>query len=147
MDDRSSVAPPITQEMIHLFDEYTHVSLDRRAFLDNLAKLTGSMSAAVAAAALMASNAQAQGLVTEDDPRLITEDVTFPGSRGEMQGYLAMPKEGGPFPAVVVVHENRGLNPHIRDVARRVALEGLSPRFSCTTTTAGNGPPSLGMAR
>ena len=133
MDDHARTKTPrITQEMIHLFDEYTHVSLDRRAFLDNLAKLTGSMSAAVAAAALMASNAQAQGLVAEDDERLTTGDVTFPGARGEMRGYLAMPKEGGPFPAVIVVHENRGLNPHIRDVARRMALEGfiaLAPDF------------------
>lgn len=132
MDDHSTEAPAITQEMIDLFDDYTHVSLDRRSFMDNLAKLTGSMSTAVAAAALMASNAQAQGLVAEDDARLVTEDVTFPGGRGEMQGYLAMPSEGGPFPAVVVVHENRGLNPHIRDVARRVALEGfiaLAPDF------------------
>ena len=133
MDDHARTKTPrITQEMIHLFDEYTHVSLDRRAFLDNLAKLTGSTSAAVAAAALMASNAQAQGLVAEDDERLTAGDVTFPGARGEMRGYLAMPKEGGPFPAVIVVHENRGLNPHIRDVARRMALEGfiaLAPDF------------------
>lgn len=126
MDNRAQAeAPKITQEMIHLFDEYTHVSLDRRKFLDNLAKLTGSMTTAVAAAALMASNAKAQGLVAEDDARLTVSDVTYPGARGEMKGYLAMPKEGGPFPAVIVVHENRGLVPHIKDVTRRMALEGF----------------------
>ena len=132
MDDRPNDAPRITQEMIALFDDYTHLSLDRRKFLDNLAKLAGSMSAAVAAAGLMASNAKAQGLVSETDERLAIEAVTYPGAKGEMQGYLAAPKEGGPFPAVIVVHENRGVNPHIKDVTRRVALAGflaLAPDF------------------
>ncbi|CAN7192650.1 dienelactone hydrolase family protein [Devosia sp. LjRoot16] len=130
MDERDT--PPISQEMINLFDDYTHLSLDRRKFMDNLAKLAGSMSAATVAAALMASNAKAQGLVPEDDARLVTEDVAYPGAKGEMRGYLAYPAEGGPFGAVIVVHENRGLNAHTRDVARRVALEGfvaLAPDF------------------
>lgn len=125
MDERDSDAPKITQEMIALFDDYTHLSLDRRKFLDNLAKLAGSMTAATAAAALMASNSQAQGLVSETDERLEIEDVTYPGAKGEMKGYLAVPKEGGPLPAVIVVHENRGLNAHIKDVTRRMALEGF----------------------
>lgn len=125
MTERSEDTPRITQEMISLFDDYTHLSLDRRKFMDNLAKLAGSMTAATAAAAVMASNAKAQGLVSETDERLSIEDVTYPGAGGEMQGYLAMPKEGGPFPAVIVVHENRGLNAHIKDVARRMALEGF----------------------
>ena len=118
-------APRITQEMIALYDDYTHLSLDRRKFMDQLAKLAGSMSAATAAAALMAADAQAQGLVGEDDERLSIETVTYPGGEGEMSGYLVAPREGGPFGAVIVVHENRGLNAHIRDVARRVALEGF----------------------
>jgi carboxymethylenebutenolidase len=131
-DKREASSPVITQEMIALFDDYTHVSLDRRKFMDNLAKLAGSMSAATAAFALMAANAHAQGLVPETDERLTTETVTYPGASGEMRGYLARPKAGGPFPAVIVVHENRGLNAHIKDVARRVALEGflaLAPDF------------------
>jgi carboxymethylenebutenolidase len=129
---REDQAPEITQEMIALFDDYTHVSLDRRKFMDNLAKLAGSMSAATAAFALMAADAHAQGLVSETDERLATETVTYPGANGEMSGYLARPREGGPFPAVIVIHENRGLNAHIKDVARRVALEGflaLAPDF------------------
>lgn len=130
MDERDT--PQISQEMINLFDDYTHLSLDRRKFMDNLAKLAGSMSAATVAAAMMSSNAKAQGLVPEDDARLIIEDVTYPGAKGEMRGYLAYPAEGGPFGAVIVVHENRGLNAHTKDVARRVALEGfvaLAPDF------------------
>ena len=133
MDDRAQAeAPKVTQEMISLFDDYTHVSLDRRKFLDNLARLTGSMSAAIAAAALMASNTQAQGLSSETDERLTISDITYPGAKGEMKGYLAMPAEGGAFPAVIVVHENRGLNAHIKDVTRRLAIEGfvaLAPDF------------------
>lgn len=125
MDDRAEQDPKITQEMIHLFDDYTHSSLDRRKFMDSLAKLAGSMSAATAAAALMASNAQAQGMTSEADERIEAGDIAYPGARGEMKGYLAVPKAGGPFGAVIVVHENRGLNPHIKDVARRMALEGF----------------------
>ena len=130
--EQTPEAPRITQEMIQLFDDYTHLSLDRRKFMNNLAKLAGSMSAATAAAAMMASSAQAQGLTSDDDERLETADVTWPGARGEMRGYLAVPREGGRLGAVIVVHENRGLNPHIRDIARRMALEGfvaLAPDF------------------
>ncbi|MDC9823243.1 dienelactone hydrolase family protein [Devosia sp. ZB163] len=132
MDDTSRTAPKITQEMINLFDDYTHLSLDRRRFMDNLAKLTGSMGAATIVAAMMAPSVKAQGLVAEDDARLTTADVTYPGAKGEMKGYLAYPSEGGPFGAVIVVHENRGLNAHIKDVARRMALEGflvIAPDF------------------
>lgn len=132
MDDSRSETPKITREMINLFDDYTHLSLDRRKFMDNLAKLAGSMGAATVAASMMASNAQAQGLVAEDDARLVTADITYPGAKGEMKGYLAYPAEGGPFGAVIVVHENRGLNAHTKDVARRMALEGfvtLAPDF------------------
>ncbi len=125
MDDRQTESPPITQDMIALFDDYTHLSLDRRKFMDNLAKMAGSMTAAVSIAGLMAADAKAQGLSAEDDPNLDISDVTYPGAKGEMKGYLAVPKAAGPFPAVIVVHENRGLNAHIKDVARRMALEGF----------------------
>lgn len=125
MDDRAQDDPKITQEMIHLFDDYTHVSLDRRKFLDNLAKLTGSMTTAVAAAALMGSSAKAGGLSSETDERLDISDVVYPGAKGEMKGYLAVPKDAGPFGSVIVVHENRGLNAHIKDITRRIALEGF----------------------
>jgi len=132
-DTSTEQAPTITREMIALYDDYTHLSLDRRKFMDNLAKLAGSMPAAMAAAALMAGNAKAAGRVAEDDPRLSAETVTWAGATGEMTGYLISPRDvAGPMGGVVVVHENRGLNAHIRDVARRVALEGfvaLAPDF------------------
>lgn len=125
MDDRQTDNPRITQEMIALYDDYTHLSLDRRKFMDNLAKMAGSMTAAVSIAGLMSADAKAQGLSAEDDPNLDISEVTYPGAKGEMKGYLAVPKAAGPFPAVIVVHENRGLNAHIKDVTRRVALEGF----------------------
>lgn len=124
--------PVITQDMINLFDDYTHLSLDRRKFMDNLAKLAGSVTAATAAAALMASNVQAQGLTSETDANLTIADVTYSGAKGEMKGHLVSPAATGTYGTVIVVHENRGLNAHIKDVARRVALEGfiaLAPDF------------------
>lgn len=124
--------PAISQEMIALYDDYTHISLDRRKFMDNLALLAGSHAAAVTIAGLMAADAHAAGLSAEDDPRLAIETITYPGAKGTMSGYQAMPRTGGPFGAVIVIHENRGLNAHIKDVTRRMALEGfvaLAPDF------------------
>jgi carboxymethylenebutenolidase len=133
MDQPRETNPKITQEMIALYDDYTHLSLDRRKFMDNLTKLVGSAATATTIAGLMAADAKAQGLSAENDPKLSIEDVTWPGADGvTMRGYLAKPTEGGPFPAVIVVHENRGLVPHIKDVTRRMALEGfvaLAPDF------------------
>ncbi len=125
MDERQDDKPEITREMIALYDDYTHVSLDRRRFMDSLAKVAGSMTAAVTIAGMMGASAKAQGLTEDTDERLETADVTYPGAKGEMKGYLVTPREPGPFPAVIVVHENRGLNAHTRDVARRRALEGF----------------------
>jgi len=125
--------PQITQAMIKAYDEYTHLTLDRRGFMEKLTKLAGSSAAAVAIAPLLAANAARAAIVPEDDERLNAEDVTYPGAEGEMKGYLVRPANAqGPLGAVIVIHENRGLNPHIRDVARRMALEGfiaLAPDF------------------
>lgn len=125
MDERQDDKPEITREMIALYDDYTHVSLDRRRFMDSLAKVAGSMTAAVTIAGMMGASAKAQGLTEDADDRLETAEVTYAGAKGEMKGYLVTPREPGPFPAVIVVHENRGLNAHTRDVARRMALEGF----------------------
>ncbi|MBB3389173.1 carboxymethylenebutenolidase [Rhizobium sp. BK275] len=123
----------ITQAMINAYDEYTHLTLDRRSFMDKLTKLAGSATAAAAIAPLLAANKAAAEVVAENDDRLTGQDITYPGSGGDMKGYLVQPKNAsGKLGAVIVIHENRGLNPHIRDVARRVALEGfvaLAPDF------------------
>ncbi len=126
-------APPITQAMIDAYDEYTHLTLDRRGFMDRLTKMAGSGAAAAAIVPLLAANAASAAVVAEDDSRVSGQDVAWPGGSGEMKGYLVRPSDRqGRLGTVMVVHENRGLNPHIRDVTRRVALEGfvaLAPDF------------------
>jgi carboxymethylenebutenolidase len=121
------------QEMIQLYDEYTHERLDRRIFMDRLARMAGGTAAAAALLPVLKANYAKAAIVPPDDARLQTERITFAGATGEVQGYLVRPANAdGVLPGVVVIHENRGLNPHIEDVARRVALEGfvaLAPDF------------------
>jgi carboxymethylenebutenolidase len=125
--------PKITQAMIDAYDEYTHLSLDRRKFMEKLSLLAGSGAAAAAIAPMLAASQAQAAVVPADDARLTAENITYPGAGGEMKGYLVAPKNpAGPLGSVIVIHENRGLNDHIRDVARRIALEGfvaLAPDF------------------
>ena len=136
------------QDIIDLYDDYTHSRLDRRVFMDRLAKLAGGTAAAAALLPMLRNNYAMAAIVPEDDPGIQTERVTFPGASGEMQGYLVRPADAsGELPGVVVVHENRGLNPHIEDVARRMALEGfvaLAPDF---LSPAGGTPEDEDQAR
>ncbi|MGG6896096.1 MULTISPECIES: dienelactone hydrolase family protein [Rhizobium] len=129
----STEKPIVTQAMINAYDEYTHLTLDRRGFMEKLTKLAGSAGAAAAIAPLLAASKASAEVITADDKRLEAKDVTFAGSKGEMKGYLVRPKDtAGKLGGVIVIHENRGLNPHIRDIARRMALEGfvaLAPDF------------------
>ncbi|MDX1134568.1 dienelactone hydrolase family protein [Sinorhizobium medicae] len=125
--------PVITQAMIDAYDEYTHLTLDRRRFMEKLTALAGTAAAAAAIAPMLAANSAKAEIIAETDERIKGEDITYPGGDGKMKGYLVKPAEmSGKLPAVIVIHENRGLNPHIRDVARRMALEGflaLAPDF------------------
>lgn len=141
--------PKITQDMIELYDDYTHLTLDRRDFMQKLRRLTGSAAAAAAIAPMLAASKAKAAIVAADDQRLKTETITWPGADGQtMSGYLAMPADAaGKLPAIMVIHENRGLNPHIKDVARRVALEGflaLAPDF---LTPSGGTPEDEDRAR
>jgi carboxymethylenebutenolidase len=113
------------QRIINLFDEYTHKPLKRQEFISRLVKLTGSMAAAMAVLPLLEVNYANAAVVNEHDNDIITEDVTYPGDGIEMKGYLTRPKQDGKYGSVLVIHENRGLNPHIKDVARRVAKAGF----------------------
>jgi carboxymethylenebutenolidase len=118
--------PAITQAMIDAYDEYTHLTLDRRGFMEKLTKLAGTGAAAAVIAPMLAANSAQAAVVAEDDARLKAEDITWPGADGEMKGYLVKPADqAGKLGSVIVIHENRGLNAHIKDVARRVALEGF----------------------
>jgi len=112
------------QQIIDLYDDFTHRHLDRRLFLERLAKLVGSTAAAIALLPQLESNYALAQTVPETDARLKTEDATFPGSQGPVKGYVARPASGARAPGVVVIHENRGLHPHLRDVARRASIAG-----------------------
>jgi carboxymethylenebutenolidase len=121
-----SEQPKITQEMIKLYDDYTHLTLDRRDFMEKLTRLAGSTAAAAAILPVLSNNYAHAEVVPEADPRITTETVTFAGASGSVSAYLARPATApGPLPAVVVIHENRGLNPHIKDITRRLAVDGF----------------------
>src|SRR3954469_18151316 len=114
----------IDQRVFDLYDEYCHGRMDRRAFLKQAALVAGGLAMAQA---LMPRYANAQ-TISFTDERIKGQYVTYPspdGNSGTMRGYLVQPKGTGPFPVVLVVHENRGLNPYIEDVARRAAVEGF----------------------
>jgi carboxymethylenebutenolidase len=145
--DRRS-GPEITQEIIDLYDEYTHLTLDRRRFFDHLTKLAGGSAAACALLPLLESNYAQAAIVAPDDSRLTVEKISFPGATGEVMGYLARPADAiGPLPAVLVIHENRGLNPHIEDVTRRIAVEGFLALGVDFLSPAGGTPADEDRAR
>ena len=115
----------IDQRVFDLYDEYCHGRIDRREFLLQAAAVT--VGGLAMAQALLPRYAQAQ-TISFTDPRIKGKYVTYPspgGSSGTMRGYLVQPSGSGPFPSVLVIHENRGLNPYIEDVARRAATEGF----------------------
>jgi carboxymethylenebutenolidase len=113
------------QKIIDLYDEYTHGRLDRRDFLEGLTKLAGSTAAAMAVLPLLQSDWAQAAIVDPKDARLATERVSFDSPKGKINGYLARPKARGKRPTILVIHENRGLNPHLEDIARRLATEGF----------------------
>jgi carboxymethylenebutenolidase len=133
------------QKIITLFDTYTHGGMSRRAFLDKLTLMAGSAAAASALLPVLENNYAQAAMVAENDPRLvITEGEIAPG----IKGLLAIPKDAaGKLPAVLVIHENRGLNPHIKDVTRRMALEGFVAFGADYLTPAGGTPTDEEKAR
>jgi carboxymethylenebutenolidase len=136
------------QEIIKLYDEYTHAPLPRRVFLRRLAQLAGGGAAAAALLPLLEANYARAELVAADDPRLAGERVTYPGASGAMRGYLVKPRAAaGKLPAVLVIHENRGLNPHIEDVARRLAVEGFLALAPDGLSPLGGTPADADQAR
>jgi carboxymethylenebutenolidase len=114
----------IDRRVFELYDEYCHGRIDRREFLRLAALVAGGLAIAQA---LLPRYAAAQ-TISFTDARIKARYVTYPspgGNSGQMRGYLVQPAGAGPFPAVLVIHENRGLNPYIEDVARRAAVEGF----------------------
>ncbi|MCA8829064.1 dienelactone hydrolase family protein [Hymenobacter pini] len=113
------------QRIINLFDEYTHAPLSRKEFLDRLVKLAGGTALAAAALAVLEPGYAQAATVSVADDKLVEETVSWSGAAGvEMKGYLVHPQGKKKRGAVVVIHENRGLTPHIKDVTRRVAQAG-----------------------
>jgi carboxymethylenebutenolidase len=137
-------------EVMHLFDQYVHGRIDRRAFLDGASQYaTAGVTAAMLLEALNPKFALAQQ-VNPADARLIGRrvDIESPQGSGRISGYLVMPKDAkGPLPGVLVVHENRGLNPHIEDIARRLALAGFVALAPDALTPLGGYPGNEDAAR
>nr|WP_316639544.1 dienelactone hydrolase family protein [uncultured Roseateles sp.] len=121
-------AQDFSADVLQLFDRYVHGDLSRRGFIDQAARAAGGTAAAAGLlAALSPQFAQAQQVVPTD-PRIATRTLSFdsPLGNGQVKGYLAKPARAtGKLPVVIVVHENRGLNPHIEDITRRLALDGF----------------------
>ncbi|HEY5666444.1 MAG TPA: dienelactone hydrolase family protein [Gammaproteobacteria bacterium] len=128
MTEQKTDKAEIDRRIFDLYDEYCHGRIDRREFLARSAAITiGGVSALWMAQALMPRYAEAQ-TISFTDSRIKANYVEYDspgGTSGEMRGYLVQPTGEGPFPAVLVIHENRGLNPHIEDVARRAAIAGF----------------------
>jgi carboxymethylenebutenolidase len=137
----------VDQKYIDLYDEFTHGTMSRRDFMERLAKLAGGAAAAAALVPILQNNYAEAGIVPEDDDRLATEMATYDVDGTAMSGYLARLKGGGKRPAVIVVHENRGLNPHIKDVTRRMALEGYLAFAPDALSPVGGTPADEDRAR
>ena len=127
-DDAKVKAGEIDSRLFELYDDYCHGYIGRREFFARAGTYTVSGASALAVAgALLPRYAEAQ-TISFTDERIRPRYVDYPspgGTSGTMRGYLVAPDDDGPFPAVIVIHENRGLNPHIEDVARRAAVEGF----------------------
>ena len=133
------------QEIINLYDEYTHKPLSRNEFLRRLALLAGGTAAAMTLLPLLEVNYAHAAVTGQED--LFTERITYPGINGDMQAYVARPKEEKPYAAVIVIHENRGLNAHIEDVTRRAAKAGYLAIAPNALSSLGGTPENEDEAR
>ena len=128
LEPRRARAQEFDQELLNLFDRYVHGDIDRRGFLDSAAKFAVGGLTAAALLDMLAPNYAWAEQIKADDPRITAEYIEYdsPNGHGKIKGLLTRPAGAtGKIPAVVVVHENRGLNPYIEDVARRVAVAGF----------------------
>jgi carboxymethylenebutenolidase len=137
----------VDQKIINLYDEFTHGGMNRRQFLDRLSEIAGSTAAAVALLPLLQNNYAQAAIVAPDDARLVSERVAYDSPKAKINGYLVRPKSKGRRPAVVVIHENRGLNPHLEDVARRLASEGFLAYAPDLLSLVGGTPENEDAAR
>ncbi len=123
-----------------LYGQYTNKKISRRQFLEKLAAVVGGVAAAYAVLPLLENSMVQAEIIAKDDVRLVTQVVKFQIGTGQMSGYQAQPKDVAKMPAILVVHENRGLNSHIEDVTRRFALEGFLALAPDALSSAGGSP-------
>lgn len=136
------------RRFIELYDEFTHGAMQRREFLSRLAQIAGGTAAAAAVLPLLENRYAVAATVAPDDPALETGRENFEGPAGAVACYMARPQsQPGRRPAVVVIHENRGLNPHIEDVARRAALAGFLAIAPDALSGSGGTPSNEDEAR
>jgi len=133
------------QRFIDLYDEYTHAPLSRQDFLKRLTLMAGGTAAAMALLPLLEVNAAKAAITSSED--LFTERISYPGVNGDMQAYVARPKAEKRYAAVVVIHENRGLNAHIEDVTRRAAKAGYLAIAPNALSSLGGTPENEDEAR
>jgi len=135
------------QRVIDLYDSFTHGGISRREFLDRLAEIAGSGAAALALLPLLQNDYAKAAAVAPDDARLVIDTVSYDAAGTPIRGSLARLKSKGKRPAVIVVHENRGLNPHIQDIARRIALDGFLVLAVDMLSPLGGTPPDEDKGR
>jgi len=137
-------------EVMHLFDRYVHGDLSRRGFIEQATRLAGSPAAAAGLLAALSPQFAAAQVVAPNDARIVTRPQSFdsPQGNGQVKGLLAKPaKATGRLPLVLVVHENRGLNPHIEDITRRLAVDGFLAYAPDALAPAGGYPGDEDKAR
>ena len=135
------------QRIINLYDKFTHGGMSRREFLDRLTELAGTAAAAAALLPLLQNDYAQAAVVAENDARLVADRVAYDSPKGKINGYLVRPTAKGKRPAVIIIQENRGLNPHIEDVARRLAVEGYLAFAPDLLSVSGGTPPDEEKAR
>lgn len=137
----------ISREILDLFDAFTHSAMERRVFMSRLSKLAGGAAAAAALVPLLEGGVAQAAIVPEDDARLNIARVAYDSPYGRMMAYTAREQGAGTQPSVLVIHENRGLNPHIEDIARRLALAGFYAMAVDGLSPLGGAPADSDKAR
>jgi carboxymethylenebutenolidase len=137
----------INQEIIDLYDEYTHAPLSRRDFLDKLTKMVGGSAAALAMLPFLQNNYAQAAIVDPTDNSIETSFESYKLFDKEIKYYMAKPKGDIPLPTVLIIHENRGLNPHIQDIVRRLAKEGFLAFAPDALSLVGGTPDDEDKAR
>src|SRR5688572_26421905 len=137
----------IDRRVTDLYNEYVHASLPRREFVARLARIMGGAAAAAAVLPLLEPDYAHARQVEESDSRLTTRRIAYPGAAGDVKAYSARPRGTDRVPAVIVIHENRGLNAHIADVARRAALAGYLAIAPDGLSSEGGAPEDQELAR